>query len=76
MFHNFKLLITLSILSIFLISCSSTKLEVPQTEGEELKILYDQALEMVSEKISLMLQLYLKILKDNTHILNGQQSHN
>ena len=50
MSHNFKLLITLSLLSIFLISCSSTKLEVPKTEGEELKILYDQALEMVSEK--------------------------
>ena len=50
MSHNHKLLIVSVFLSIFLISCSSTKLEVPKTEGEELKILYNQALNMVSER--------------------------
>ena len=50
MLHKYKLLVTLSFLSLFIISCSSTKLEVPTTEGEELKILYDQAINLVSEK--------------------------
>ena len=50
MLHKYKLLVTLSFLSLFIISCSSTKLEVPTTEGEELKILYDQAISLVSKK--------------------------
>ena len=47
MFHKQRLLLALSILYFSLISCSSTKLEAPVTEGEELKILYNQAFEMV-----------------------------
>ena len=35
MLHKYKLLVTLSFLSLFIISCSSTKLEIPSTEGEE-----------------------------------------
>ena len=50
MLHKYKLLVTLSFLSLFIIGCSSTKLETPATEGEELKILYDQAISFVSKK--------------------------
>ena len=39
MSHRNKLLTLLALLSLFLVSCSSTKLEAPATEGEELKIL-------------------------------------
>ncbi len=50
MLHKHKLLVTLSFLSLFIISCSSNKIEVPATEGEELKILYDQATSLVSKR--------------------------
>ena len=50
MSHRNKLLTLLALLSLFLVSCSSTKLEAPATEGEELKILYDQAMDMVSDR--------------------------
>ena len=76
MLHKYKLLVTLSFLSLFIISCSSTKLEVPTTEGEELKILYDQAISLVSKKTLLMQQLFLRILKDSIHIQNGLQNLN
>ena len=50
MHYKFRLVLSLVSLCLMFVSCSSTKLAAPLTEGEELKILYDQAMDMVSDR--------------------------
>ena len=44
------LIILFSALTIITVACSSTKLDTPLTEGEELNALYDNAISLVKDK--------------------------
>lgn len=46
----YKIVIIFSFLSFIIAGCSSTKLETPLTEGEALKVLYDNALGLVKKR--------------------------
>ena len=51
--HTLKfkiMLIALCLSGILIVGCSSNKLEVPLTEGEALKVLYDDAMKLVKKK--------------------------
>lgn len=45
-----KILITIFVCSLLAVSCSSSKLSAPETEGEKLAILYDDALKKAKNK--------------------------
>tara|TARA_B110000261_G_scaffold161250_1_gene202351 strand:+ start:810 stop:1031 length:222 start_codon:yes stop_codon:yes gene_type:complete len=70
-----KLITIIFISSLILFGCTSGKLVVPESEGEKLSILYADALKKQKRKIISMLQLFLRILKDNILIQLGQVKH-
>jgi len=45
-----KKIISLTVVLIFFVSCSSSKLQTPETEGERLQILYSNAMDLVNRK--------------------------
>jgi len=47
---KFKRIISVTLLLAFFVSCSDSKLQAPETEGERLQILYSNAMDLVNKK--------------------------
>ena len=48
--RSYLIIIIFNLLAILVVGCSSTKLETPLTEGEALKVLYDNAMGLVKKR--------------------------